>query len=36
MLDVVGKVMVRIVKERLEQVADRVLLESQSGFREDA
>ena len=33
LLDVVGKVMARIVKERLEKIADRVLPESQSGFR---
>ena len=33
LLDVVGKLMARIVKERLEQIADRVLPESQSGFR---
>lgn len=33
LLDVVGKIMARIVKERLEQIADRVLPESQSGFR---
>ena len=33
LLDVVGKVMARIAKERLELIADRVLPESQSGFR---
>ena len=33
LLDVVGKIMARIVKERLDQIADRVLPESQSGFR---
>ena len=33
LLDVVGKVLSRIVKERLEVIADRVLPESQSGFR---
>ena len=34
-LDVVGKVMARIVKERLEQIVERVLPESQSEFRKD-
>ena len=33
LLDVVGKVMARILKERLEVVADRILPESQCGFR---
>ena len=33
LLDVVGKIMARIMKERLDQIADRVLPESQSGFR---
>ena len=33
LLGVVGQLMARIVKERLEQIADRVLPESQSGFR---
>ena len=33
LLDVVGKIMARIVKERLEKIADRVVPESQNGFR---
>ena len=33
LLDVVGKVMTRIVKERLEQITYRILPESQCGFR---
>ena len=33
LLDVVGKIMARILKERLEVVADRILPESQCGFR---
>ena len=33
LLDVVGKILGRIVKERLEVIADKVLPESQSGFR---
>lgn len=32
MLDVVEKLMARIIKERLEKIADRVLPESQCGF----
>lgn len=32
-LDVVGKIMVRIVKERLEQITDRVIPESQNVFQ---
>lgn len=35
LLDVVGKVMARILKERLEVVADQILPESQCGFRKD-
>ena len=33
LLDVVGKILARIVKERLESIAESVLPESQSGFR---
>ena len=33
LLDVVGKILARIVKERLEGIAESVLPESQSGFR---
>ena len=33
LLDVVGKLFARILKERLEKIADRVLPESQCGFR---
>ena len=32
-MDVVGKVMARIVKERLDHIIKRVLPESQNGFR---
>ena len=33
LLDVVGKVMASTVKEKLEQITDRTLPESQCGFR---
>ena len=33
LLDVVGKMLTRILKERLKRIADRVLPESQCGFR---
>ena len=33
LLDVIGKILARIVQERLQMIADKVLPESQSGFR---
>ena len=35
LLDVVGKIMARIMKERLEVIAGKVLPESQYGFRKE-
>ena len=35
LLDVVGKVIARIIKERFEVIADKVLPESQCGFRKE-
>ena len=35
LLDVVGKVIARLIKERFEVIADKVLPESQCGFRKE-